>query len=77
MMFQELDTVRITRLPVVATGFTGSASALRAPTLGDTGVVVHAADGRYVVESVQTDGRTVWLAEFAASDLELVDRRDE
>jgi hypothetical protein len=51
----------------------------RAPHVGDEGAVVQVlrAAGlpeRYVVESVDAGGATVWLAEFAAADLEAASR---
>lgn len=48
---------------------------MRPPRVGDTGVIVHvfAADGEaagYIVESVDAEGYTVWLADFLPGEVE-------
>lgn len=49
----------------------------RPPQVGDTGAVVdiltaEMRPSKYVVESVASNGDTVWLAEFFAEELEVV-----
>jgi hypothetical protein len=51
----------------------------RAPRVGDVGTVVEilSAAGQaaqYVVECVAPDGTTLWLADFTAEELEVVER---
>lgn len=78
---RELDVVRIVRLRVVSREFTGTASVMRAPRVGDIGTICHAhapdAEAPVVVEMVDQDGLTVWLADFHRDELEPIDgRRD-
>ena len=59
--------------------FDGSAGIRRPPRAGDIGAIVHdygskGSIGPFVVEMVNQDGLTVWLADFEADELELVSR---
>jgi hypothetical protein len=73
MSFQLSDTVRIVRLLVPDREVTGSSSAPPQPSVGEIGsVVADVGDGLFLVEHVTADGYTVWMAEFAADELELV-----
>ena len=46
---------------------------MRLPRLGDIGAIVHVlGDDVFTVECVHDDGLTVWLADFAASELDAV-----
>lgn len=75
MTFQRLDEVRVVRLVVAAREVDGSGAEPPQPRLGESGIVVEPlGDDLYLVERVTDDGRTLWLAEFHASELELVDR---
>lgn len=73
MSFQPYDTVRIVRLLVPDREVTGSSAAPPQPSVGEVGsVVADVGDGLLLVEHVTADGYTVWLAEFAVDELELV-----
>ena len=73
MSFQISDTVRIVRLVVPDREVTGSSSAPPQPSVGEIGsVVADVGDGLFLVEHVTADGYTVWMAEFAGDELELV-----
>lgn len=49
----------------------------RAPQVGDTGTLVYAYDvTSFAVECVNTDGMTVWLADFFAEELEFLGERN-
>ena len=49
----------------------------RAPQVGDTGTLVYAYDvTSFTVECVNTDGTTVWLADFFAEELEFLEERN-
>ena len=75
MTFQRLDEVRVIRLIVAAREVDGFSAEPPQPRLGESGVVVEPlGDDLYLVERATDDGRTLWLAEFHASELELVDR---
>lgn len=74
MMFKEYDPVKITSLREPDRHFDGTQAVARAPRVGDTGLVVAISgkgdDRTYVVESVDLDGMTIWLADFHADELE-------
>jgi hypothetical protein len=76
-MFRELDVVRISCLNCDNREFSGTKSVQRPPTIGDTGTIVHIYDPNdpeapVVVEAVDSDGLTLWLADFSPHELELV-----
>src|SRR5215218_4090871 len=70
----ECDTVRVVRLLTENRYFSGTQSVERPPAIGDIAVICHASDpnGTVLVEMVDEDGMTVWLATFAKEELELV-----
>ena len=75
MPFEIDDTVRIVKLVEPEREVTGSAAEPPQPKVGEMGTVVDdVGDGIYLVERTTADGRTMWLAEFADAELELVDR---
>ena len=75
MTFQPLDSVRVTRLVVPTREVDGFSAEPPQPRVGESGIVVEPlGDDLYLVERATDDGRTLWLAEFHASELELLDR---
>jgi hypothetical protein len=74
----ELDRVRVVALTGSGADHLVLPTAERPPQVGDVGTVVDVADrlggvGRhYTVKLGNADGRPVWLAVFAAHELELV-----
>lgn len=76
---REFDVVRVVRLAVPDRPFDGTEGVMRAPQVGDVGTICHEIDrddpfGPVIVEMVDDLGRTVWLADFAKDELELVTR---
>jgi len=76
------DVVRIVRLDVADRRFDGSPGTTRAPRVADEGTVVWvdemgSGSGSAIVECVDNDGMTIWLADFAEHELELVSRSVE
>lgn len=76
------DVVRVARLDATDRPYDGSPGSVRAPRVGDEGTVVWIdeegpARGRALVECVADDGATIWLADFAEHELELVARSVE
>ncbi|MBI1765802.1 MAG: DUF4926 domain-containing protein [Acidobacteria bacterium] len=73
---KEYDCVRIVRLLSPERAYDGTDSVSRPPQIGDTGAIVHVyqtsdkAEG-YIVESVDSEGRTIWLADFLPDELVL------
>ena len=72
----ELDTVRIVALKTPNRQFDGSERIKREPRLGDKGAVVHvypagAAEQMFMVEAVNPEGYTLWVADFFQSELKL------
>ena len=77
MPFEIDDTVRIVKLVEPERDVTGSAAEPPQPRVGEEGRVVDdVGDGIYLVERTTADGQTMWLAEFADAELELVDRSE-
>jgi len=73
---EELDVVTVVALHQENRNFDGTEGCRRAPRVGDIGAVVHAyqtgkAEGAFAVEAVGPDGKTLWLADFVASELKL------
>lgn len=76
-MFQEYDPVKIVSLLNPNREFHGSDEVARAPRVDDTGIIVAMSGQRdektYVVESVDSDGMTIWIADFHEDELALAD----
>lgn len=75
VILKELDSVRVVRLLQTERPYDGTESVMRPPRVGDAGAIVHvyATDGGdtcYIVESVDADGYTVWLADFLSEEIE-------
>jgi len=72
---QEYDAVRVIRLNEDGRHYDGTEGVMRPPEIGDIGTIVHAADkNSFMVENVGPGGYTLWLADFASDELELVSR---
>ena len=72
----ELDVVRIVRFKEASRQFSGTEGVMRAPEIGDKGTVVHMherinSEPEFMVESVNGEGFTLWLADFALSEVAL------
>ena len=53
--------------------FDGTAGVMREPRIGDIGTIVHEYDRKaFIVECVDADGLTVWLADFTSDEIEEV-----
>ena len=76
-MLKEYDPVKLVALLKSARHFDGTEGVARAPRIGDTGIIVAiSAQGdaeTYVVESVDSDGNTLWLADFQREELDQAD----
>jgi hypothetical protein len=77
---REYDVVRVVRLLEQERSFDGTESVRRAPRIGDVGTIIHEYDPSHsgapvVVEMVDEEGMTVWLADFVCEELELVPRQ--
>ena len=73
--FHELDTIRLIRLLRDNREYSGTPEITRSPRIGDLGTIVHVYDARdpqapYSVECVNAEGFTIWLADFAAEEME-------
>jgi hypothetical protein len=70
---KEFDVVRLVELLSANRHYQGTEGTSRPPCVGDTGTIVAVlGDAAYCVESVAPNGCTVWLADFAADELQLV-----
>ena len=75
MHFQLDDTVRVAHLLEPEREVTGSSDPAPQPRVGDKATVVaDLGEGLYLVESCTDDGMTLWMGEFAAEELALVER---
>lgn len=75
MHFQPDDIVRVVRLLEAEREVTGSSESPPQPRIGDrAAVVADVGDGLYLVEHATDDGVTVWMAELATEEMELIDR---
>lgn len=68
---KELDCVKIVRLLRANRPFDGTKEVKRAPQVGDVGAIVHFGKEVCIVECVDSDGYTVWLADFLIEELEV------
>jgi hypothetical protein len=70
MTFSLLDTVVVRSLRTPTRKVDGTESVKRQPQVGDEGAIVHVLGPHdYVVENVDAEGRTVWLADFHVDEL--------
>ena len=75
--FEPHDSVRVARLLFPSRDVDGASAQPPQPRIGDKATVVDAlGEGLYLVERATDDGRTLWLAEFHAAELELIDRAE-
>jgi hypothetical protein len=69
--FRELDVVRVVHLLTLTRKVDGTTGVLRQPRVGDLGTIVHLLGPHsFVVECVDADGQTAWVADFEAEELE-------
>ena len=74
--FHEYDVVRVRQLLQPDRHYDGTQCVKRSPRVGDKGTIVLIPPGTnswYIVECVNSDGFTVWLADFVTDELELVE----
>jgi hypothetical protein len=77
-ILEPFAVVRIKRLLLAATEYNSWGVNQRPPEIGDSGTlidVLHVAgvEDRYVVECSGPDGIDIWLADFVAEELEIVE----
>lgn len=68
---KELDYVKIIKLLREHRPFDGTEGVKRAPQIGDVGAIVHYNEKGCIVESVNSDGYTIWLADLLIEELEI------
>lgn len=72
---KEFDCVRVVRLRQPERPYDGTEAVMRPPRVGDTGAIVHvyatdAGAAGYIVECVDAEGYTLWLADFLPDEIE-------
>ncbi len=77
MEIREYDVVRVVSFRIANRPHEGTAGVIRPPRIGDIGTVVHEYKPEDLtapvrVENVDEEGMTIWLADFAREELELV-----
>ena len=68
---KENDCVKIIKLLRANRRFDGTETVKRAPHINDVGVIVHLNENFCIVENVDDDGYTIWLADFLIEELEI------
>jgi hypothetical protein len=76
MSLKEFDVVRVVKLLTPNRHIDGSQRVMRQPRVGDIGTIVHVLndaglESAYLVEAVNPDGLTLWLADFLHTELAL------
>jgi len=76
---REYDVVKVVKLIKAERSFDGSEGIRRAPAVGDVATICHEYDDNdptavVAVEMTDSNGLTVWLADFERAELELVRR---
>jgi hypothetical protein len=75
-LFLPTDRVRVVRLEGDDRDVDSAVDPPQQPRIGDIGTVIEeVAEGIYLVERSTDDGRSLWIAEFLASELDLVERQ--
>jgi hypothetical protein len=73
--FYPADVVRIAHLEADERDVDGPLDPPRQPRIGEVGTIIdQVGDDIYLVERCTDDGRTLWIAEFLGTELELIDR---
>ena len=68
---KEHDCVKIVKLLRENRPFDGTENVKRPPKIGDVGAIVHPGKETCIVESVDSEGFTIWLADFLIEELEI------
>ena len=75
---KEYDVVRVSLLLTDERAYDGTPGVCRPPEVGDVAAICHQYSGDwFVVERVDPEGKTIWLAEFTTQELELVNKPTE
>lgn len=73
--YEPSDVVRIQQLAIPSREVDGASANPPQPRVGDVGIVIDAlGDDIYLVEHTTDDGHPVWVAEFHAVELSLINR---
>ncbi len=76
-LFYPKDLVRIAHLAGEGRDVDSPADPPAQPRVGETAMIVEeVAEGIYLVERCTDDGQSLWIAEFLASELELLERNE-
>jgi hypothetical protein len=70
---KEYDCVKIVNLLREDRPFDGTENVKRPPQIDDVGTIVHIVQNFCIVECIDSEGYTVWLADFLIDELETVD----
>ena len=71
----ELDCVKVVKLLRNDRPFDGTENVKRPPQIGDIGAIVHFQKDFCIVEKVDSDGYTIWLANFLPEELEVYEMK--
>jgi|GraSoiStandDraft_24_1057298.scaffolds.fasta_scaffold2428765_1 hypothetical protein len=71
---KEHDVVRVVKLLQENRYYDGTESIKRSPQIGDTSTIVFLQDNFCIVECVDSEGYTIWVADFLVEELEICER---
>lgn len=69
---KELDCVKVIKLLREHRYFDGTEGIKRPPQIGDVGTIVHYNENGCIVGMVDSNGYTVWVADFLIEELEII-----
>lgn len=69
---KELDCVKVIKLFCKNRSFDGTETVKCPAKIGDVAAIVHLQENFCIVEKVDSDGFTVWLADFLFEELEVI-----
>ena len=70
---KELNCVKVIKLLQENRPFDGTKKVKCPPKISDVGTVVFSQENYCIVESVNQDGYTIWLADFIPEELEVIE----
>lgn len=68
---KELDVVKVIKLVRENRRFDGTETVKRPSRIGDVGTIVYHNEKGCIVESINDEGYTIWLADFLMEELEI------
>ena len=71
---KELNILKVNKFLRENRRFDGTETVKRPPQIGDVGTIVYYNEKGCIVENVDDDGYTIWLADFLIEELEVYEQ---